>query len=444
MTSSTLILKEATTRENRVWVRIAAACNEKCLFCLDADAQNGKLIDDDIIREKIRTGFKVGEYNRIIISGWEASIHPKFPEYIKFAKTIGYDRVQTVTNWNMFAKKEFCDMVVTAGIGEVTFSFHGHRANLHDYLTATPWSFQKALRWLVYLKKYHPQIIINIDIVVCRVNVDFLPDIVRFFMWLGLMEYDILQIIPFGRGFSEYKDQLFYKVEEKLEPLHQTWKLSKISGMNMWTNRFPVEAFEGYEDLIQDPRKIKSETTWEMYEMFDNFIRSHGEKKLDCFGEACDVCFLKQYCHDFIDHQNTKLPENGKKYILTWSDIIPADKKYLVLRWEEFPSQVYEKYGSTAEEFIEKIKHLPLAQDQFLVNVPRCVRSSNNEGFYEWESDLEGEKSVTKYTKKYITDLYRKKSTRCISCKYNKNCEWIHINFIRSYGYKILQPIPNL
>ncbi len=69
MTSSTLILKEATTRENRVWVRIAAACNEKCLFCLDADAQNGKLIDDDIIREKIRTGFKVGEYNRIIISG---------------------------------------------------------------------------------------------------------------------------------------------------------------------------------------------------------------------------------------------------------------------------------------------------------------------------------------------------------------------------------------
>jgi hypothetical protein len=29
--------------------------------------------------------------------------------------------------------------------------------------------------------------------------------------------------------------------------------------MNIWTNRFPVEAFEGYEDLIQDPRKIKSE-----------------------------------------------------------------------------------------------------------------------------------------------------------------------------------------
>ena len=46
-----LLEKEKTTRENRIWVRIAAACNEKCLFCLDADAQNGKLIEDEKIRK---------------------------------------------------------------------------------------------------------------------------------------------------------------------------------------------------------------------------------------------------------------------------------------------------------------------------------------------------------------------------------------------------------
>lgn len=78
----------------------------------------------------------------------------------------------------MFARKEFCDRVVSAGLDEVTFSLHGHTARLHDYLTATPGSFDKALRGLLYLRKFHPHIIINIDIVVCRVNVDFLPDIV--------------------------------------------------------------------------------------------------------------------------------------------------------------------------------------------------------------------------------------------------------------------------
>lgn len=76
-------------------------------------------------------------------------------------------------------------------------------------------------------------------------------------MRLDVYEFDILQIIPFGRGFHENREVLFYNIGDNLLPLHQTWKLSKIPGVHMWTNRFPAEAFEGFEDLIQDPRKIK-------------------------------------------------------------------------------------------------------------------------------------------------------------------------------------------
>lgn len=133
-----LLSKEQTTKENRVWVRITAACNVKCVFCLDSDAQNGNLIDDAKIREEIRSGYKKGTYNRIIISGGEASIHPKFPEYIRYAKELGYDRVQTVTNGNMFSRDEFCKKVFDAGLDEVTFSLHGHTPKLHDYFTAAP------------------------------------------------------------------------------------------------------------------------------------------------------------------------------------------------------------------------------------------------------------------------------------------------------------------
>jgi hypothetical protein len=45
------------------------------------------------------------------------------------------------------------------------------------------------------------------------------------------------------------------------------------------------------------------------------------------------------------------------------------------------------------------------------------------------------------YTYKYIKNLYRKKSLRCKTCKYDKKCEGIHINFIRSYWFEILEPI---
>ncbi len=424
-----LINKEKTQKQNRIWVRISSACNNKCIFCLDSDAQNGTFVEEKKVKEEIKKWFKSWYENRVIISGWEASINPKFPEYIKYAKEIWYDRVQTVTNWNMFANQIFCKKVFDAGLEEVTFSFHGHNSKLHDYLVATPWAFKKSLKWLIYIKKYYPQIIINIDIVINKVNVKYLPDIVKFFMKLWVYEYDILQIIPFGRWFSEYRKQLFYNISDYSEKLKQTWKLSKIPWMYMWTNRFPAEAFEWYEDLIQDPRKIKSEVMGEWIWMFSKFIETKWKQKPECFGEACNVCFINQYCHSFLDNINTSPITSLLK--------VEGNKKYFILKWEEFPSQIYEKYWEIKEDFINYLKEKK--QEWYkLINIPKCLWW---EWIFETYNDLEPRYKIEDYTKKYILDLYRKKSLRCEECKYNDKCEWIWINFIRSYWFSILEPI---
>lgn len=414
-----LLSKEKTTKQNRVWVRIASACNNKCIFCLDSQAQNGTFPNEEKIKKEILDWYKSWYDNRIIISGWEASINPKFPEYISFAKKIWYDRVQTVTNWNMFAIESFCKKVFEAWLQEVTFSFHWHNSILHDYLVATPGAFKKSLNWLIYIKKYYPNIILNIDIVVNKVNVKYLPDIVKFFMKLWVYEYDILQIIPFWRGFSEYKNTLFYNVEDYKDVLEETWKLSRVPWMYMWTNRFYPEAFEWYEDLIQDPRKIKSEVMWEWYYMFDKFIKSSWKTKPECFWNACDVCFQNQYCHDF-------LKENK---------FIKKDySQYNIIYWEEFPSQVYEKYWEKKEDFINFLKK----SEKPLVNIPKCLWGT---WIYQTYNDIKEENTLEDYTYKYINNLYRKKSLRCKSCKYTKECKWLHLNFIRSYWFNILNPI---
>lgn len=418
-----LLSKEATTKQNRIWVRISAACNNICIFCLDSDAQDGKLIPEAKVKKEIYEWWKKGFENRIIISGWEASINPKFPEYIKYAKKCGYDRIQTVTNGNMFASEVFCKKVFDAGLQEVTFSFHGHTPSLHNYLVATPGAFQKSLKGLIYVKKHFPHIIINIDIVVNKLNIRFLPDIVKFFLKIWVYEYDILQIIPFGRGFSEYKNQLFYNIDEHQQYLQNTWKLSKIPGMYMWTNRFPAEAFEWYEDLIQDPRKIKSEVMWESRDMFERFIFSWWEQKPHCYWERCNYCFLKQYCHDFIASQPiNKLETYDTDFIL---------------KWENFPSKVYEKYGNNKQEFMSFLSSKASLHDK-LINVPKCLWGSWE---YQTYQDIAGSTSLKDYTQCYISDLYRKKSSRCKVCKYDKRCKWIHINFIRSYGFSLLHPI---
>ena len=121
---------------------------------------------------------------------------------------------------------------------------HGHTEKLHDYFVDTPGAFKKSLQGIINIRKHFPRVILNIDIVVNKMNVRFLPDMIRFWMKLGIMEFDILQIIPFGRGFAEHRNELFYDPKEHTEILQETWKLSRIPGMHMWTNRFPIEVLE--------------------------------------------------------------------------------------------------------------------------------------------------------------------------------------------------------
>lgn len=418
-----LLSKESTTKQNRIWVRIAAACNTKCVFCLDSDAQNGTFPSDESIKEKIRNGWKAWYENRIIISWWEASINPKFSEYIKYSKEVWYDRVQTVTNGNMYRSLDFCKKVVNAWLEEITFSFHGHNSKLHDYLVDASGSFERALTGLINIKKYFPHVIVNIDIVVCKPNIKYLPNIVQFFMRFWVYEYDILQIIPFWRWFNENKSKLFYKTEDYAAELLSTWKLSRVPWMYMWTNRFPAESFEWYEDLIQDPRKFKSETMWESHEMFEEFILSKWKVKPHCFWSACDVCFQHQYCHRYLETLDTKK--------------LSIKKQDYVLDGKNFPSEVFKSYGENENNFKEFLNKKSTEYKR-IINVPKCLWGS---WIYQSYNDVKSEESLGDYTYRYIDTLYRKKSLKCNQCIHYDSCEGIHINFIRSYGFKILQAI---
>jgi len=196
--------------------------------------------------------------------------------------------------------------------------------------------------------------------------------------------------------------------------------------MYMWTNRFPAEAFEWHEDLVQDPRKIKSEVMWEWIATFSKFIKSKWKNKPECYWNACKVCFINQYCHWYLNNINK-------------DKVNLNEEKSFILKWEEFPSQVYKNYWENKSDFIKFLENKK-NESYNLINVPKCLWWT---WVFETYNDLDPEFKIEDYTPKYINNLYRKKSLRCKKCKHNKDCEWIWINFIRSYWFDILKPILN-
>ncbi len=301
-----IVEHEDAAHEKRNWVRLTYDCNDRCIFCLDSHTHDGTNRDREEIRTQILDGRRKGA-QRLILSGGEPTIHPDYVKFIKLGRLAGYRKVQTVTNGRMFAYPDFLKRCIDAGLSEITFSIHGPNARIHDALVGTKGAFEQEVKGLKNaLADGRP--IINIDVCVNRGNVKVLPDILAKFVEMGVKEYDLLHVIPFGRAYTEGKETLFYDLEEMRPYLLQAFEYSKRPDIHIWLNRFPVPHLEGYESLIQDPYKLGDEVRGRKEEYAQ--LLDHGIP-LDCREpDRCRHCYLEPLC-DRLDEVRSTVAEQA-------------------------------------------------------------------------------------------------------------------------------------
>ena len=288
-----MLHREEIANRKKHWVRAVTACNSKCLFCLDADTPRNVYLEEDVVKADLRRGIEELGADKVIISGGEASLHPLFPEFIRYAKEIGYDRVQTVTNGTQYADKDFYERCVEAGLGEITYSLHGDTPELHDYLTQTPGCFNKLMKALIRSVRDR-RMITSVDVVINKQNVGILDKIVELAISVGVTEFDLLHVIPQSNAFRN-RDEMFYDVREYLPILQKVFKLNRHPRFYIWTNRFPVSYLEDLEDLIQDPHKMLDEVNGRRFQ-----VRRYLDegKPLDCREpDRCQHCVIEPFCN---------------------------------------------------------------------------------------------------------------------------------------------------
>ena len=286
--------KEGAVKETRHWVRITRYCNNNCRFCLDADSLNrgGKMPGDEIEAD-IRRGRERGA-ERLILSGGEASIDPRFISYVRLGRELGYTWIQTISNGRVFSYGKFVAAAVRAGLNEVTLSIHGHNAELHDHLCGIPGAFDQVMAGLTHLRRI-PGFVVNIDVVLNRKNVPHLREMLEFFIDKGVREFDLLHLVPFGRAWGEHRAELYYAPDEMAHHLARAFALRHETDLVIWTNRLPAELLEGEEDLIQDPHKLHDEVNGRR-EMFGELVREG--RPLSCKGDRCEQCHLQRFCRE--------------------------------------------------------------------------------------------------------------------------------------------------
>ncbi|MCP4806968.1 MAG: radical SAM protein [Proteobacteria bacterium] len=333
------LAREAIANRPKHWVRLVTACNNRCLFCLDMDTPRNVYLDQETIETELRRGFDELGATKVILSGGEASVHPLFPHFIRYALELGYDRVQTVTNGLRYGDKKFFDSVMEAGLGEITFSLHGHNARLHDHLVQCPGSFDKLIKGLVRAVRHrsrHGWPVVNIDVVINKQNVAFLDRIVELGIRMGIKEYDLLHVIPQAEAYRN-RDEMFYDVREHLPVLQKVFRLNRRDDFHIWTNRFPVAFLEGMEDLIQDPHKMIDEVRGRKHH-----VRRYLDvgTTLECReADRCTHCFIEPFCTTMertVVTQNTETCEVWDVGTGEWEGPLPFGAVRLGLEREQF------------------------------------------------------------------------------------------------------------
>ena len=288
-----MLEREAVANRSKHWVRLVTACNSKCLFCLDSDTPRNVYLEEEAVKKEILRGRTEFDAWKIILSGGEAALHPKYIEFIKYAKEVGYGRIQTVTNGWRYADQEFFEACMEAGLQELTFSLHGHNQELHERMTAHPGSFERIVKGIIRAKRHPSRPIVSVDVCINKQNVGYLDKIVELSIGLGVTEFDLLHVIPQAAAFDN-REELFYDPLDHLEMLHKVFRLNRHPRFVIWTNRFPVEFLEGMEDLIQDPHKMLDEVNGRRFQ-----VRRYLDegKPLDCRQqERCQHCFIESFC----------------------------------------------------------------------------------------------------------------------------------------------------
>ena len=455
----TVLNREKIATANKFYIKINNNCNNNCLFCLDADNQNKPGPSQAYIEREITRGRQELGADKLIISGGEATIDPNFLSYVKLGKKLGYTKIQVITNGRMFAYADFAQEAIKSGLNEITFSIHGHTPDLYEKLTNILGSFKQILQALRNVRQY-PEVIVNIDIVINKYNYQQLLEIINFYSQeFGIFEYDLLEVIPFGRAYHN-RTELFFDLDEAWPYLEPVFKLAATDPrFYIWTNRFPVKYLEGYEILIQDPHKLLDEIRGRE-QMFTEYL--FQDKPLHCADDwRCQHCYLSDFCQKLKLYKDKK--EEPFFELASWLDFKPG-KKWFVELDKKAADQAQAHWFKTKELFI-KLKtygtlaeltkeSLALTDFQSLIkgqnlqffNVPFCQLSDFKQVAFDFLikrqqlANENGQLDLNKFAQHYINNLFYVKAAKCSQCKYDQECGGWHINYIRQYGFKVLKP----
>ena len=161
-------------------ISLTTFCNAACPFCCVLDILNRPELnptDEKIIERMVAS--RADGCTILGFTGGEPTVHPRFAEFCRRGRELGYESITINTNGIQFKSRAWTEAALDAGLSHIDFSIHGEDAEMHDAMMARPGAFAAFRRGMAHLRelsaKYRP--VLGATTVVTAQNAARLPAI---------------------------------------------------------------------------------------------------------------------------------------------------------------------------------------------------------------------------------------------------------------------------
>lgn len=290
-------------------------CNNRCTFC--ATGTRTQLDGDPARQREILVKYRKLGVRLLDVDGGEPTLNPNLLSLIRFARRIGYERVNVTTNGRMASYEQFASALLESGVTSVLVSIHGPDAETHAQNVGVAEAFEQTVAGAKNLLALAPpDVELGANVTVTKSNHEKLPELAALVYELGFRWLNIQFLTPFGRATKWVAPDTAEAARIAMRTIDAFQGRMKFQVINL-----PACFMPGYEEhLVGDLMKLERHMIFVNNDEVNlyGYLRERRSKK-----PMCHACPHGVFCGGFFDLEDAPEPT----WLLSPADLVRPPRR---------------------------------------------------------------------------------------------------------------------
>ncbi|MEZ4450559.1 MAG: radical SAM protein [Nannocystaceae bacterium] len=237
----------ASQGPKKLIMNVTYVCNNHCTFC--AVGTRTQLDGHPTRQREHLLAYRKQGVTMVDFDGGEPTLNPELVSLVRYARHLGYARVNVTTNGRLCYYEDFAAKLVGSGLTTLLFSVHGPDAKIHAQHVGVAEAFEQTvggIRNCVRFGAERPEVELGMNVTITKANCDKQRELADLAWELGLRWLNVQFLTPFGRATRWIAPDTAAAARRTQEVIDHYRGRMKIQVINL-----PFCFMPGYEDHLQ-------------------------------------------------------------------------------------------------------------------------------------------------------------------------------------------------